>query len=189
MEDAQLSTVMNTVVETHDQVMKLTVTVNSLIARLEAFEKMYASNNVAPKRTIKVAPAASSTDVDDVVSVSSTESKRKQVVVASKAPAPAETNSEEKINSLTFFKKYVMFKNYDNLRIKYSTQAMIDSAKDGIKKPEGTEAYWISIGNAIWKLLDKDQKAEVKKDCIKWKKLNNISGDNTQLSEDLGEEI
>lgn len=183
MEEIQLSAVMTTVTETHDQLMKLTVTVNSLIARLEAFEKMYSSNNVAPKRTIKVSTVTSVPETDETASISSTGSKQKQVI-----STQVEGNAEEKINSLTFFKKYIMFKNYENLRSKYTTPEMINTAKEGIKKPEGTEAYWISIGNSIWKLLDKDQKAEVKKDCAKWKKDNCTSYDDSQLNEDACEE-
>lgn len=185
MEEIQISAVMSTVTETHDQVMKLTVTVNSLIARLEAFEKMYASNNVAPKRAIKVAPVVSSStqDLDETASVSSTGSKRKP------AAAPIIPGTEEKIvNALTFFKKLVMFKNYDNLRNKYSTPELINTAKVGIKKAEGTEAYWISVGNAIWKLLDKDQKKDVREDYARWKKVHQVSEDVSQLNEDDGDD-
>lgn len=181
MEETQISTVMSTVTETHDQVMKLSVTVNSLIARLEAFEKMYTSNNVAPKRVIKVAPVASTQDLDETASVSSTGSKRKPVAT----PVVPVVGTEEKIiNALTFFKKLVMFKNYDNLRTKYSTPEMVNTAKVGIKKPEGTEAYWISVGNAIWKLLDKDQKKDVREDFNKWKKIHQVASDVSQLNED-----
>lgn len=176
MEESQISSVMATVNETHDQVMKLNVTVNSIIARLEAFEKMYA-NNISSKRTIKV--AATSQD-DDEASVSSAGSKRKQTVNATVISC-----SEEKIiNALTFFKKYIMFKNYENLRDKYSTPESINVAKAGVKKPENSEAYWISIGNALWKVLDKDQKKDVREEFAKWKKLHQISGDATQLNED-----
>lgn len=185
MEDTQISEVMNTVNETHSQIMKLTVTVNSIIARLEAFEKMYASNNVAPKRTIKVAPINTNQDVDETASVSSTGSKRKQ---STNCAASVGSPEEKVVNALTFFKKYVMYKNYDNLRIKYSTPDMINNAKVGIKKPEGTEAYWISIGNSIWKILDKEQKKDVREDFNKWKKVHQVSGDMSQLNEDEGEE-
>lgn len=180
--DETQTNIMNTVSETHDQVMKLTVTVNSLIARLEAFEKMYASNNVASKRAIKVAPTVSGAnqDAEETASVSSAGSKRKPT---------SSTGTEEKIvNALTFFKKIIMFKNYDNLRNKYSTPEMINTAKVGIKKAEGTEAYWISVGNAIWKILDKEQKKNVREEYTKWKKINQVSGDSSQLNEDDGED-
>lgn len=185
MEEAQISAVMNTVTETHDQVMKLTVTVNSIIARLEAFEKMYTSNNVANKRTVKVTPMVNNQENDDTASVSSTGSKRKQATVITTASTTAEAG-EKIINALTFFKKYVMFKNYNNLRTKYSTPEMIETAKLSIgnKKPENTEAYWISIGNAIWKVLDKDQKKDVREDFTKWKKLNQTGVESSQLNED-----
>lgn len=184
MEDTPISNIMNTVTETHDQVMKLTVTVNSLIARLEAFEKMYSCNNVAPKRSIKVAPVTTTSSVqeaDEVASVSSSiGSKSKTGVVK---PAPSKSG-EKIVNALTFYKKYIMYKNYNNLREKYSTPEMIEVAKVGVKKPEGTEAYWISIGNTIWKKLDKKQRDEVKEEYAKWKKINQINVDNSQLNED-----
>lgn len=183
MEDIQLSTVMNTVTETHDQVMKLTVTVNSLIARLEAFEKMYASNNVAPKRAIKVAPV-SNPDVDETASVSSAGSKRKAV-----SSTTVTTGSGEKVvNALTFFKKYIIFKNYNDLKSKYSTPAMIEEAKIGVKKAEGTEAYWIAVGNSIWKMLDKEQKKEVREEFSNWKKIHQVGCDMSQLNEDEAED-
>lgn len=178
MEESQLSAVMNTVTETHNQVMKLTVTVNSLIARLEAFEKMHTSNNIATKRTIKVTPT-NVPDPDETNSVSSNGSKQKMTV----------TNTinepEEKIvNALTFFKKIIMYKNYNSLRNKYSTTETINNVKMGVKKPEGSESYWTSIGNSIWKILDKDQKKEVKEEFNKWKKIHQINNDSSQLNED-----
>ncbi len=181
MEDSRISEVMNTVNEIHDQVMKLNLLMNTVYARLEAVEKMYTSNNIAPKRTIKVTQTAvsSNNQDDDVASVSSDGSKRKQVT--------ATVNSQGKIiNALTFFKKYIMASNYNDLRNKYATQEMINTAKlnVGTKKPENTEEYWVSIGNTIWKLLDKDQKKDIREDFNKWKKVNQITTDPSQLNED-----
>jgi hypothetical protein len=182
MEDNQLATIIDTDNKIFSKLIQLEVLMNSITARLEALEKMCTSNNVATKRTIKIAPTSGGTqDVDEIASISSTGSKHKQPAVT--------TNTEEKIiNALTFFKKYVMFKNYDNLRSKYSTQEMINTAKAGIKKPEGSEAYWISVGNAIWKVLDKDQKKDVREDFNKWKKTHQIGGDVSQLNEDGDDE-
>jgi tRNA nucleotidyltransferase/poly(A) polymerase len=178
MEESQLSSIMNTVSETHDQVIKLTVIVNSLIARLEAFEKMHSSNTVASKRSIKVATTNTQQDTEDNQSVSSIDSKSKNVVVNNN------TSEEKIINALTFFKKYIIYKNYNNLRSKYSNQEIINNISSNIKKVEGTEAYWISIGNSIWKILDKDQKKCIKDEFIKWKKINQSNFDSTQLNED-----
>lgn len=173
MEDNKIEIIAATVAETNNQVMKLNVTVNSLIARLEAFEKMYTSGNVASKRPIKL----HTSENDEVASMSSTSSKHKTTVDGA--------GSEEKIiNALTFFKKIVMYKNYDNLRTKYSTEDMINTAKLNVKKPEGTESYWISIGNAIWKILDKDQKKSIREEFNKWKIEHQIIGDISQLNED-----
>jgi len=190
MDEVQLTTITNTVTETHDQVMKLIVVVNSLTARLEAFEKMFTSNNVTPKRAIKVAPVHIQ---DDEVSVASSGSKRKTTAVSneekstskSEKKAPVAKSEEKIVNALTFFKKYVMFKNYDNLRHKYSTQDMVNKHKEGIKKPEGSEAYWVSIGNTIWKELSKDQKKDVREDFNRWKKLQQTTGEVSQLDEDV----
>lgn len=179
--DDQISTVINTVNETHDQVMKLTVTVNSLIARLEAFEKMHTSNNVAPKRAIKVTPVQE----DDTVSISSSASKPK--AAKPKAAKPKSTEGEKIINTLAFFKKIVVFKDYNNLRTKYCTDDMINTASIGIVKPEGTEAYWNLVGNAIWKILDKEVKKDVKLEYIKWKNLHQVISDVSQLNEDDAE--
>lgn len=179
MEETQLSNINAIVTETNDQVMKLLVVVNSLMARLETIEKIHTSNNVASKRSIKTVPTVVTvpTDGDDVASVSSSSSKVK---------ADAVTGGDDKfINILKFFKNFIVAKNYNNLRDKYLTEEVINSKKKGIKKPEGTEAYWISIGGAVWKLLDKNQKKEVRKDYDEWKKLNHIKEDVSQLDEEM----
>ena len=184
MEESQISSIMSTVNETHDQVMKITVLINSLTARLEAIEKIQTSNIVAPKRVIKVAPVQH--DTDDIASVSSTGSKRKQLITneSNTVELPVINTEEKIVNALTFFKKIIMFKNYNGLRNKYSNSDMINTVKQTVKKPEGTESYWISIGNSIWKNLDKDQKKDVKEEFTKWKQIHQIVSDNSQLNED-----
>jgi len=174
MEETQLADIVNTVNDTHEQIIKLNVTVNALIARLETFEKLYSSNIVAPKRSIKTAP------IDDMDSVSSIDSKRKITDTSGSTSA----TGEHIVNALTFFKKIIIFKNYDNLREKYSNPELINTVKVGIKKTENTEAYWISVGNSIWKTLNKDQKKDVKDDFNRWKKINQSNADILQLNED-----
>ncbi len=165
-----------------DKVTKLSITLNSMIARLEVFEKMYTSNNIASKRSIKLLPTNISSvqdNNDDNISVSSSGSKKNTV-----NNTISNESDERIVNALTFFKKIIMFKNYNNLRTKYSTLEMINNAKNGVKKPEGSEPYWTSIGNSIWKLLDKDQKKEIKDEFNKWKKIHQTNIDSSQLNED-----
>ena len=182
MEESQLSNINNIVNETNDQVLKLTVLVNALMARLETIEKIHTSNNVSSKRSIKVTPSvvpsSVPTEVDDTVSVSSTNSK-------TKVSTTEVSNTEKFVNILTFFKIHAIAKNYNNLRDKYLTEEIIDAKKKGIKKPEGTEGYWVAIASNVWKCFNKDQKKEVRKDYDEWKKVNHIKEDVSQLDEEI----
>lgn len=186
MENVNLLDVMSALSEIKDELaqmkdnkLRTDVLINSIIARLDSTEKINGTS-FGTKRAIKVAPVQ---DSEDIISVSSTNSKGKPDKNTSE-------NTEVKTsiaNSLTYFKKIIMFENKDNIRDTFVTESMINAAKNGVKKPEGTEPYWISVGGNIWKTLDDEQKKNVKKEFINWKKLNQSNNNSVQLIEDDNE--
>jgi len=165
-QEQQLKNITNDTAAILEQLAKLSVNVTAIFARLDALDKAFVSNNISTKRSIKV--VAADKGVDDAESESS-------------ATLKSLSQDDKIINSLTFFKKLIMYKNYNNMRNNYVEA--INLVKSTIKKPENSESYWISIGNSIWKTFDKNQKKEILEEYKKWKALYTAEGQ-SQLDAD-----
>lgn len=155
-----------------DLLAKILVTLGSIECRLNVLEQYITSNSIASKRAIKVDPSLITVDKE----------KEKHT------PLPDCTSSSTKdvkkiTNALTFFKKKIIYENYNNLRDKYYDDSYKPAKTTG-KKVEGSEAYWVSIGGAIWKKLSNTDKATIKTEFVSWNDIHqnlNIA----QLNEDI----
>lgn len=181
MEDTQLSTLINSVNDMQAQLMKALVNLACISSRLDSLEQMM-GNNVAPKRSIKV---ATSSTVEDSTPIAP--SKRKTVTAKPSAVASSTSASSEiKVaNALAFFKKIIMAGNYNNLREVYTTEENMKLVKVDNNLVPGTEAYWVSVGAEMWKnVLTKEQRDNLRLDLSKWRKVHQGSSDPSQLNED-----
>lgn len=162
----------------NEQIAKVLVNVASIFARIDMLDKVIASNNTAPKRVCKTIPDKTSGDSVPVIIDTPVSSPAK----------PTHSNDNDKIlNSLTFFKKIVMYNNYNGLRDHYTESIELVKKSSPTKNIENSEKYWISIGSNIWKTLDKTQKKEISDEYKKWKDSNNTTV-HSQLNDDEEED-
>lgn len=173
------------------EINKISMLVNVCIAKLDLISSALSTRTTESKRVIKTTATKEATAVkettDDTASVASSSVQEATVTTVTKKATKSSASKDDDskiINALNFFKRIVMYKNYDNMRSKYTTEAMIKQAQADVKKPEGTDAYWTAIGNVIWKTLSKDEKKAIKDDFIRWKRENNMLTDSNQLNED-----
>lgn len=157
---------------------ELRVIANCIITRIEVIEKMVSSHSILPKRPIKTVPTKPDSDI-----IGSAETEANDIPASSSAPVK-QTTAENKIaNVLVYFKKIIIYGDHENGRTTYS--AAINKVKQSatIKKPENSEAYWVAIGNQIWRELDKNERAKIVSSYKKWQEVNNTEG-STQLEHD-----
>lgn len=166
---SSLTTISNNISSLQEQSAVLSVSLNSIFARLDVLEKMI-SVPVQSKRSIRV----SETDKAPV------ESLVEQQPIT-KSDTSTTTPNDKILNALTFFKKIIMYSNYKDMRSNYND--VIKVIKPTIKKQDDSEAMWVSIGNTIWKTLDKDQKKDITDEFKKWKLDNHLDFQN-QLTQD-----
>jgi hypothetical protein len=152
---------------------KLSVNVLSILSRIDTMEKMISSNTVASKRAVKTMLTVEEVEEAETSSTS-------------KLP-DAFTTTDNVINSLSFFKKIIFTKNYNNMRNDYTD--LINTLKPTVKKNivEGSEKYWTFIGGEIWKGLSKDDRQKITNIFKNWKKNFAVDTSN-QLEQDNNSE-
>lgn len=180
--DQLFATLTATTEKTNDNVMKLTLDVGTILARLDAIDKITSSSSISSKRLPKLTP----TDDDNVSETSSTAKSKSTKPVKAKAPKKAETNISEKIiNALAYFKFKIVHENDRNLREKYITEELLAKAEKEVKIPKSDSIkYSGAIGTIMWRELGKAKQANVKEDYLLYKREEKTSEDNTQLNED-----
>lgn len=171
--------------DTNDEKLtKLMVTINICCSRLDFIERNTVARSTESKRAIKTTAAVSLTtqDDDNESTVSSSAGSKKRV--AKKSAAPTVDGDEKIVNTLTYFKKIVIFRNINGLREKYVTDTAIANAKIDSKKVVGTEAYWTAVGAYLWKTYTKEEKKAIKDEFIAWQSLTGSTAGSNQLNED-----
>lgn len=143
---------------------------NVIITRLELFDSLNMNHN---KRSIRNTSESTTNISESSNTIEDMDNKQESLVV---------------LNSLSFMQKIIMCKNDNNLRDTYTT--IIDSidAKNIIKKPKGSEAYWMAMGRLVWKELSKSDKVEVTNKFSKWKQeCKKVDNDHLSLDNEIDE--
>jgi hypothetical protein len=178
MENPTMADILKSVELTKTEIDKIGVNVGILLVKMQMLEQMLTSNTAvaSTKRTIKLAPTAAPNDEDDV-SVASTNATPNNT-----------TYIDGVINTTSFFKKIVLFRNHNDLKNEYTTQIKqaeewykselerkaASGKKNSKKVLENSEDYWNAIGAHIWKsIFTEAEKSTIKNLYLTWKKENN----------------
>lgn len=150
------------------QLAKLHVTSNSIVARIETLESAVASGTGA-KRAVRAGGAAKT---------------------AAKKPAGKKAGGDvDKVTNALLYCRYIMAYDIDEARATYGTDENVRevendslvSKRDKVKDPEN---YWSAVGAALWKtVLIDEQKEEIRTQFTAWKENLQREGADPQLEE------
>lgn len=150
------------------QMAKLLVTANTIIARIETLESA-AGSGTGAKRAVRTGGAAKT--------------------AAKKTAGKKAGTDVDKVTNALLYCRYIMANDVDDAQATYGTEENLAevetdalvSKRDKVKDPEN---YWSAVGAALWKtVLTDDQKEEIRTQFVAWKENLQREGADPQLEE------